>query len=252
MGSNALFVRGDAVFACAPGFDAALNALADATRCLGFDIVDYGFMPRAREADGRYHAPTIIARNLSRRWQRGWSRFLRDDPLLHGAYPRTLPLHWAEIQQASWLTPIQHEAFRFIGELGINDGVTVPIHLPDNAFAFVTAASSLANSAWRAKKARVLEKLFVLAHAFHANHGGRMSVVPQLSQRSLLTPREQLVLRYAAAGLTAPETATRIHRSVETVRLQRKSAMRKLDAHTIAQAVARALDRQLLVITPAG
>lgn len=247
-----LLIRGDATFKHTRTFDAALKQLGEATCTLGFDTVDYGFMPHARSTDGRYHAPTIVARNMPRQWLRGWGPFLREDPLLYGSYPRTLPLDWQEIQQAAWLTPIQRQAFQFIDELGIRDGVTVPIHLPDNAFAFVTVACRERYGTWRSQKSKVLERLFVLAHAFHADHGGRAKVVHSWLHDARITPRERVVLSYAAAGLSAPETALRIHRSVETVRLQRKSAMRKLNAHTMAQAVAHAIDGGIIALNPTG
>jgi len=239
-------------FAAARTFDAALDRLADATAALGFDAVDYGYMPRARDPDGGYHAPTIVGRNFPRLWLRGWAPYLREDPLMYAAYPRTLPLDWKDIEEASWLMPIHRQAFSFIRSLGFGDGVTVPIHLPDNAFAFITVAVRAEYGAWRAQKGAVLNSLFVLAHTFHASQGGYLQSTPGAPIRGVLSPREQVVLAYAAAGLNAPETAKRVHRSVETVRLQRKSAMRKLGAHTIAQAVARAMQDGSIALNPAG
>jgi LuxR family transcriptional regulator len=237
-------------FGSARTFDAALDQLAEATGALGFDSVDYGFMPQARAADGRYHAPTIVSRRFPRRWLQGWAPFQREDPLLYGAYPRTLPLDWKDIADAPWLKPIQREAFGYIRGLGFADGVTVPIHLPDNAFAFVTVATREQKGAWRERKAEVMDRLFVLAHAFHASQGGHWSV--QALQPQILSAREQLVLALAAAGLNARQTASRIHRSVETVRRQRKAAMHKLSARTMAQAVAQAMQRGSLGMTQLG
>lgn len=239
-------------FTGARTFDAALDLLAGATHALGFDAVDYGYMPRARALDGRYHAPTLVGRNFPRRWLRGWAPYLRDDPLLHGCYPRTLPLDWKDIEQAPWLRPVHRAAFNFIQELGFGDGVTVPMHLPDSGFAFVTCAARARFGAWRDQKAAALERLFAISHAFHASHGGGNRQTAQATSGSLLSRREQLVLSFAAAGLNAPETAKRIHRSVETVRLQRKSALRKLGARTIAQGVALALASGSITLNPVG
>lgn len=227
-------------------FDAALDQLADETRSLGFDAVDYGFMPRARTQDGRYHSPAIVSRNFPQRWLRGWARFLNEDPLLYGAYPRTLPLDWRNIEDAGWLNPIQREAFGFIHELGFHDGVTVPIHLPGDAFAFVTVASRQRNGIWRARQKAVMDRLFLLAHSFHADQGGRGPVAGEISPERLLSVRERAVLALCAEGLNAPGIARRCDRSVETVRLQRKSAMRKLGAHTTTHAVARAVELGLI------
>ena len=154
-------------------FDAALDRLAHAVGGLGFDAVDYGFMPRARTYDGRYHAPTIVSRNFPQRWWRGWARYLRDDPLLYAAYPRNLPIDWEEVEDAPWLSAEQRQAFGYIRDHGFGSGVTVPIHLPDGAFAFVTAASRDGEATWRAATPDVSDRLLVLAHAFHAAQGPR-------------------------------------------------------------------------------
>jgi RNA polymerase sigma factor (sigma-70 family) len=52
-----------------------------------------------------------------------------------------------------------------------------------------------------------------------------------------LTPAELEVLQGAADGETVEETAKRTGRAVETIRSQRKSAMRRLNARSITQAV---------------
>lgn len=61
-----------------------------------------------------------------------------------------------------------------------------------------------------------------------------------------LTPREIECLRWASAGKTSYETAIIIGRSVETVRLHLKNAIRKLDASNRVQAVATAAQMGLI------
>lgn len=224
----------------ARNFDSALDRLAEAAQALGFDAVDYGFMPRARTPDGRYHAPQIAWRNWPSRWTTGWARYSREDPFLYAGYPRTLPLDWREVIGAHWLSATQKEALAYVGDIGYLDGMTVPIHLPEGAFAFVTAVSHATRGRWRDRQSEVRDALFVMAHDFHA------AVAPRFGFKSTprdvaLSAREREVLVLAATGLSAPDSARRMHRSVETVRRQRKSAMEKLGAHTTAQAVAQAL-----------
>jgi DNA-binding NarL/FixJ family response regulator len=52
-----------------------------------------------------------------------------------------------------------------------------------------------------------------------------------------LTNRELEVLRGAANGETAKETAARLGKSFETIKDHRKSAIRRLGARSIAQAI---------------
>lgn len=236
-----------ASFHSARSFDAALDRLAEATHAMGFDAVDYGFMPKARTQDGRYNAPDIAWRNWPARFASGWSRYSRVDPFLYAGYPRTLPLDWQQVKGASWLSPIQKEALSYVEDIGICDGLTVPIHLPDGAFAFVTAVTHEGHDTWRTRQSQVTDALFVMAHEFHAAISPRFGIRQNTVTRDLrLSPREREVLSLAATGLSAPGSARRVHRSVETVRRQRKSAMEKLGAHSIAQAVALAMRVGLL------
>jgi len=230
-----------AVFRNVRSFDSALDRLADAAAVLGFDAVDYGYMPRARSGDGRWFAPDIVSRNFPQRWTRGWSRYASQDPYLCSCYPRTLPLDWNDVKGAGWLTTTQRQAIAYIDDdLGFRDGISVPIHTSGGGFAFVSGVSRLRCGAWRERQDAMTEQLFLLAHAFHAAVSSQVAVAGP-AQATALSPREREILHFAAAGLSAPATARAIHRSVETVRRQRKSAMSKLGAHTIAQAVARAL-----------
>lgn len=236
-------------FHSARSFDVALDRLAEATHALGFDAVDYGFMPRARSADGGYHAPDIAWRNWPTRWIAGWKRYSRQDPFLYAGYPRTLPLDWRDVRGASWLNSTQKEALAYVEDIGFLDGMTVPIHLPDGAFAFVTAVSHAPEGRWRAQQTQVRDSLFVMAHDFHAAVAPRFGWNAMPREAPRLSPREREILAHAAAGHSAPETARRVHRSVETVRRQRKSAMEKLGAHTVVQAVARAMNLGLLSVS---
>ena len=233
-------------FHTARSFDHALDRLAEATHQLGFDAVDYGFMPRVRSADGGYHAPDIAWRNWPARWIAGWKRYGRQDPFLYAGYPRTLPLDWREVRGATWLNSTQKEALAYVEDIGFLDGMTVPIHLPEGAFAFVTAVSHAPEGRWRAQQAQVRDALFVMAHDFHASVGPRFGLPSSRVAATKLSPREREILAHAAAGHSAPETARRVHRSVETVRRQRKSAMEKLGAHSVTQAVATAMHEGLL------
>lgn len=62
----------------------------------------------------------------------------------------------------------------------------------------------------------------------------------------VLSPRELLVLRLAAAGKTTPEIAAELEVSRHTVISQRRYVLRKLDAATMAHAVAIATKEGIL------
>ena len=232
-------------FDAATDFDAALDTLARRVTTLGFDAVDYGYMPQVRTADGGWCAPDIAARNIPARWERGWARFSRDDPFLWCSYDRNLPLDWQEVRGARWLSDMQTRAIAYLDQLGFPDGLTVPIHLARGRFAFVSALSSSASGAWRDRPVSAAEDVFVLAHAFHAAVA-EFTAPESAGGAPALSPREREALHHAACGLSAPTHAQRSGRSPETVRRQRKSAMAKLGARTIAEAVSKAIARGLV------
>jgi DNA-binding CsgD family transcriptional regulator len=64
--------------------------------------------------------------------------------------------------------------------------------------------------------------------------------------KSLLTPRESEVLRLLAFGCTYAQAADRLGVSLHTVTTHVKNLYRKLDVHSAAAAVMRAVHLQLL------
>lgn len=58
-----------------------------------------------------------------------------------------------------------------------------------------------------------------------------------MSKLEALTPTEVKMLQDAADGYTAPESAERHYKNVETVKTQRKKILEKLDARNMSHAV---------------
>lgn len=220
-------------------FDAALDLLAEAVESLGFAGVDYATVPSARVLDGSWAGLSIFERNFPRDWQRGWRIHGRYDPILPTSYREGLPVDWQAVRCRATLSPAEREALAFIDGMGFPSGITVPIHLPRNEFAFVSGVSRHAGTQWQALGAEARAPLMVLAHTFHHLTVTRRATSTGNDIR--LTRRERECLQYAAQGRAAPATALRMNRSVDTVRRHLKSAIGKLGARTIAQAVAVAV-----------
>lgn len=228
------------VFDSVGSFDGAMDVLADQVMALGFDAIDYGYLPIARTYDGSWAVPDIAERNLPRGWNRLWSRYSCHDPYLRACYRGNVPLDWREVNQAGWLTPLQRQCVEYLAGVGFLDAVTVPIHLPGLRFAFVTASVNRTVYSWQDLAPPSAAPLLLLAHGFqqwvssHVREGNPVAPGPVLS------PRERECLGWAATGKNAPETAVILDRSVETVRRHLKNAMAKLEVPTLAGAVARA------------
>jgi DNA-binding NarL/FixJ family response regulator len=65
--------------------------------------------------------------------------------------------------------------------------------------------------------------------------------IPERSLQNLLTPREIEVLSTIAYGLSNKAIARRLNISLHTVKFHIESLLRKLDAHSRAEAVAKGL-----------
>lgn len=219
-------------------FDAALDRLAEVVTDLGFDAVDYAYLPTVRSNTGGWVQPKILARNFPARWERGWMIYGRHDPIYPACYRKGLPLDWDEVKQRHSLTQAQLDSIAYVEfEMGFPEGITVPIHLPNNRFAFVSAVSTRTGTDWQELRTRAMSPLMVIAHTFH--HVTSQSFPPYaLTAPVRLSRREIECLNWAAAGKNAPETALILNRSVDTARRHLKSAMAKLEAKTIAHAVA--------------
>jgi LuxR family transcriptional regulator len=230
-------------------FDAALDLLADEAQRLGFDGVDYAFLPSLRLLAGDWASGPVFARNFPRRWQVGWAHYGRHDPILPLCFSRGLPVDWQAVRQACGLSEHQRAAVDYLESgLGFAGGITVPIHLPGNRFAFVSGVSTRRGAAWDALSRRAMAPLMVLAHTFHHLVAVRCPTHAS-APPPRLTRREIECLQHAADGHTAPASARLQHRSVETVRGHLKRAMAKLGARTIAQSVAVAAAAGLIGTT---
>ncbi len=232
-------------------FDTALDLLEEETRRLGFDGVDYAYLPSVRLVAGGWAAGPVFARNFPRSWQVGWARYGRHDPILPLCFRRGLPVDWQAVRRSAVLSGPQRAAVDFLESgMGFPGGITVPIHLPGNRFAFVSGVSARRGAEWDALSARAMAPLMVLAHTFHHLVAVRRPAT-EAEWPARLTRREIECLQHAADGHSAPASARLQHRSVETVRGHLKRAMGKLGARTIAQSIAIAVSSGILC-TPAS
>lgn len=231
-------------------FESALDLLADEAQRLGFEGVDYAYLPSVRLIGGGWAAGPVYARNFPRRWQVGWARYGRHDPILPLSFRRGLPVDWQAVRRTLALNAEQRAAVDFLESgMGFPGGITVPIHLPGNRFAFVSGVSTRRGAEWDALSARAMAPLMVLAHTFHHLVAARCPAAVA-APPARLTRREIECLQQAADGHSAPASARLQHRSVETVRGHLKRAMAKLGARTIAQSVAVAAACGLIDTVP--
>jgi len=232
--------------------DVAMDILADTVARLGFPRVLYAFTPTPRAANGRLIPPPVICRNFPANWERRWPQYNTNDPYYHACFDGDLTVDWTRLRREKPLSPMEREACRYMDDFGMDQGVTVPIHLPRGQFAAMSAIWREAGGTdeWASTVTRTRNRVFLIAHHFHAvthrKFGKPIEVLPPVR----LSPRETECLTWAARGKTAQDTAQILNRSVETVRLHLKNAMSKLGALNRAHAVAKAMQLSLLSPEP--
>lgn len=218
----------------------AMDRLAETVQPLGFSMVCYSYMPTTRLADGRWAPPPLLTRNYPARWDVAWERHNANDPYYHACFDGDIAIEWSAVQERDELTPIERDSWNYLADKQLHRGITIPIHLPGQRFAFVSAIRDSSAQASAELHRMTKDTLFIIAHQFHsATFHKFQNPFPQRRPNEL-SARELECLQWAANGKTAEDIACILGRSVETVRIQLKRACTKLTASNRANAVAKA------------
>ncbi|MGQ0485279.1 MAG: helix-turn-helix transcriptional regulator [Hyphomicrobiales bacterium] len=176
------------------------------------------------------------------------SVYMRDytplgDPAFTICFDRLLPLDWAEIRDANETAKsIHHAAERFgIGR----QGISFPIRDPGSGEAMFSVNFECDDRQWLSIRGDLVNVFHLFAHYFHLRMKDVISGRPVTAEFDL-SPREREVLRWAAEGKTAWETAQLIGVSERAIRLYTENAMSKLRAKTKTQAVAIAVKNAII------
>lgn len=220
-------------------FGDAMDVLLEGARELGFEGVDYSYVPATR-VDGSWVAPPVAARAFPAGWNRLWHRYSADDPYYHACLEGGAWVDWAEVRGRDSLTPRQKQAMRYLEDVGLTTGITIPIRLNGGGLAFVSGVQPPAQAPDLAA-----DRLLAMAHYFHG-FLQRQRLLTNWQPTVSLTPRERQCLALAAHGCTALASAATLNRSAETVRLHLKHAIAKLGAHNVTHAVAKATRLELI------
>jgi LuxR family transcriptional regulator, quorum-sensing system regulator SinR len=169
--------------------------------------------------------------------------YVNHDPVLTEPSKSILPTDWSTLDKSSFMT---RKLFQDAERFGIgNQGATIPIRGVNNERAFFSVTKNANWDEWVEFKRATMPLIAVAANVFHETvMKGRGVVYPQIH----LSKREVEVLGWAAAGKAAPDISVILGISVSTVRAHLDTARHKLSAVTIAHAVRRAIDANL--ITP--
>jgi DNA-binding CsgD family transcriptional regulator len=167
------------------------------------------------------------------------------DPIVLEGSRSLLPLDWSEVTESS------PELMTFFGEaeeMGVGkSGLTVSVRGLRGDSSLFSVNSAEQGHKWQQQKNEILSDLTYWAHLFH-NIVLKQKNSQCQNKQIRLTRREQDVLRWAARGKTAWETAKILNLSDKTISFYISNANIKLGVATKTQAVARAISERLLVM----
>lgn len=221
----------------------ALDVLHHTLSGLGYSALAYGTIGAPRLPNGAFASPVVRTRAFPAGWDRHWDHL--SDPYYRLCFNRTLALKWADVQNGEQLSVRERDCISHLDDRNLHYGITVPMHMPDGSFAFVSAISENPSAYEVVSSQQAVNLFFALCHYFQ-NHlfWNRSEAAPN---KPLLSRREEECLRLAAQGKTSEDIAIILGLSCETVRSHVKRAILRLDATNRAHAVAKAIQLGLFL-----
>lgn len=162
------------------------------------------------------------------------------DPVLETAQAAFQPFDWAQCQQHLRLTERQRTVMRRARDFGVGQGMAIPVHGPNGAFAALSFACKETPKEFQRIQRAFAGELHAMALSFHAAIDAKLLRTRQ-EKAVHLTDRERDVLSWTARGKTSWESAEILGVSVETINFHAKNVMRKYDVASKHQAVVKAI-----------
>jgi DNA-binding CsgD family transcriptional regulator len=171
-------------------------------------------------------------------FEKGYDRL---DPVITYCQSKMQTFTWAEIPERMHMTRQQFQCLNLGIEAGLYNGTCTPLWGP-NSFAGVGLASAEKLDSFDGN----LDLITAYCNHFYIafQRINRKSDFPE--RQVYLTPREQEVLTWAAAGKTDPEIAIILNLSEDTVDSYFRTSFKKLHANTRVMAVSKALSYGLI------
>lgn len=159
-------------------------------------------------------------------------RYIRNDPTVLRALTTQIPFIWG---QEDATTPIGKRILADASDFGLTEGVALPVHSLNQKPACVSLAGDRANIMSRSD----LLTLGLTATHFFIVWSGFVEDSDEIT--TPLTPRERDVLYCAAAGLSGERISERLGIKISSVKSHMKSIRTKLNASSMAHAVAKGI-----------
>jgi DNA-binding CsgD family transcriptional regulator len=171
-------------------------------------------------------------------FEKGYDRL---DPVISYCQSKMDTFTWAEIPERMHMTRQQFQCLNMGIEAGLYNGICTPLFGP-NQFAGIGLASTEKLDSFDGK----LDLITAYCQHFYIAFQ-RINQKKDFPERQVyLTPREQEILTWAAAGKTDDEIKTILNLSIDTVDTYMRRIFKKLNANTRVMAVGKALSYGLI------
>lgn len=163
------------------------------------------------------------------------------DPVVDQSLSGTLPVDWTELPKTDRIT---RNFFGEAMEFGVRqNGISIPIRDQVHGKGVLTLNSDLRVHEWRKYKKSIVADAIYLGCLIHTD----LIAAAEPPQRNpVISRREKEVLKWAAIGKTAWETAQIMNVSNSTVNHHLYNACAKLNVSNKTHAVAKAIRSQLI------
>lgn len=170
------------------------------------------------------------------------SMFHEIDPVLPVAMTARLPYHWNEIAKSIELSRKQRDFFEECNDVGVADGITVPIRGPQGHTSVISLSCRERNSDTR----HFTSHINALAVQFDMARWKLLNPQAAMAQPVVLTARERECLRWCKVGKSAWDISQLLGISERTAQFHISNAMAKLGTSSRITAVVIAIQRGLL------
>ena len=224
---------GDSILT-APSIDELHEALARATRDMGFDH----FALALEMGSGNHDGTSVLVHDYPASWADVYVGFnlAATDPVRRAAERSILGFGWRSMHDLVPMTDIERTTFETGRRHGLADGFTVPRHLPGDVIGSCSFVTGLGKSLPEAM-------LFVaeLLGAMAIASARRISGWKGRAEHPKLTDRQRDCVLWAARGKTDWEISRILGISHDTVIQHLKDARERYDTHKRASLILYAL-----------
>ena len=165
----------------------------------------------------------------------------RIDPITRRAMRETQPFWWSEIAQLERLRPRERQFLKALHRAHLGDGLAVPVFGPRGRDGYVGLGLGHAARMLPAHRMATFQMAAQLAHQRYCD------LLVQGFEDVRLSPREEEVLRWAAAGKSTGVIADILQVSPNTIDTHFRRAFAKLGVNDRVTAVLRALALGLIM-----